>query len=175
MLSSLSYQVANVGNPCDAALLARAAVKGADGATPVVRALLLERVAWASVKAKDVRGAWQALDAVNDSYERRGGNGSEPEWVYWLNRSEIDVMAGRCMIELGRPNDAEPLLTNAIANYPPEHAREVALYLSWLAESHARSGDLDAALDVIERAQRYAEGMPSARTDDRIHTVRQLL
>ncbi|MGP4020603.1 helix-turn-helix domain-containing protein [Saccharopolyspora sp. 5N708] len=175
LLSSLSYQVANIGNPRDAALLARTGVKGADGATPVVRALLLERVAWASVKANDIRGTWRALDAVNDSYERRGDAGSEPEWAYWLNRSEIDVMAGRCMIELGRPNDAEPLLSNAVANYPPDHAREVALYLSWLAESHARTGDLDAARDAIERAQRYATAMPSARTDDRLHAVRQML
>ncbi|MEV0083853.1 helix-turn-helix transcriptional regulator [Saccharopolyspora sp. NPDC050642] len=175
LLSSLSYQVSNVGNPRDAALLARTAVKGADGATPVVRALLLERVAWASVKAKDISGTWRALDAVNDSYERRAGDGAEPEWVYWLNRSEIDVMAGRCMIELGRPNDAEPLLSNAVANYPPDHAREVALYLSWLAESHARTGDLDAARDAIERAQRYAAAMPSVRTDDRLFAVRQML
>jgi hypothetical protein len=45
LLSSLSYQMANIGNPADAALLARSAVKGARNATPIVRALLLERVA----------------------------------------------------------------------------------------------------------------------------------
>lgn len=37
LLSSLSYQMANVGDPADAALLARSAVKGANGSTPVVR------------------------------------------------------------------------------------------------------------------------------------------
>lgn len=171
LLSSLSYQLANVGNPRDAALLARTAVRGADGASPVVRALLLERLAWASVKAGDAEGTWRALDAVNDSYDRRGGTGSEPEWVYWLNQAEIDVMAGRCMIELGSPADAEPLLANAIATYPAEHAREVALYLTWLAESHARTGDLDAARDVVERAQRHAATMPSSRAEDRLDSV----
>ncbi|MGW1680312.1 helix-turn-helix domain-containing protein [Saccharopolyspora sp. NPDC002376] len=174
LLSSLSYQVANIGDPRDAALLARTAVKGADGATPVVHALLLERVAWASVKAKDTGGTWRALDAVNDSYERRG-DGSEPEWVYWLNRAEIDIMAGRCMIELDRPGDAEPLLSNAVATYPSGHAREVALYLTWLAESHARTGDLDAARDAVEQAERHAAVMPSARADDRLRQVRQML
>lgn len=174
LLSSLSYQLANVGNPSDAALLARTAVRGADGASPVVRALLLERVAWASVKARDARTTWQALDAVNDSYDRRGGDGSEPEWVYWLDQAEIDVMAGRCMIEMGRPHDAEPLLTNVVANYPADHAREIALYLTWLAESHAKVGDLDAARDVVERAQRHAATMPSARTDHRLVEVRHM-
>ncbi|GAB3696035.1 helix-turn-helix domain-containing protein [Saccharopolyspora tripterygii] len=172
LLSSLSYQVANVCDPRDAVLLARTAALGAEGATPVVRALFLERVAWASVRAADVTGTWRALEAVDEAYERRGGSGSEPEWVYWLDRSEIDVMAGRCMIELGRPADAEPLLARAIAHYPPDHAREVALYLSWLAESHARAGDLDAARDALDRAQRHAEIMPSARTEARLGVVR---
>lgn len=175
LLSGLSYQLANVGNPRDAALVARTAVRGADHASPVVRALLLERLAWASVKAGDAEGTWRALDAVNDSYDRRGDAGSEPEWVYWLNQAEIDVMAGRCLIELGRPADAEPLLANAVASYPAEHAREVALYLTWLAESHARTGDLDAARDVVERAQRHAATMPSARAEGRLDSVARLL
>lgn len=175
LLSSLSYQLANVGNPRDAALLARTAVRGADDASPVVRALLLERLAWASVKAGDAEGTWRALDAVNDSYDRRGDAGSEPEWVYWLNQAEIDVMAGRCMIELGRPGDAEPLLANAVARYPADHAREVALYLTWLAEFYARTGDLDAARDVVERARRHAATMPSSRTEDRLDSVVGLL
>ncbi|WP_221467013.1 tetratricopeptide repeat protein [Saccharopolyspora phatthalungensis] len=139
----------------------------------MVRALLLERVAWASARARDADATWCALDAVDDSYEQRGEG--EPEWVYWLNRNEIDVMAGRCMIELGRPGDAEPLLSNAIANYPPERAREVALYLTWLAESHALAGDLDAARDVVQRARRYAETMPSARADLRLDAVQRLM
>jgi len=45
LLSSLSYQIANVGKAHDAALLARSAVKGAGDASPLVRALLWERVA----------------------------------------------------------------------------------------------------------------------------------
>ncbi|RCW43322.1 hypothetical protein DFQ14_107212 [Halopolyspora algeriensis] len=173
LLSSLSYQIANVGNPADAALLARTAVQGAPEATPVVRALLLERLAWASAKAGDAETTWTVLDAVDDSYERRGAD--EPEWVYWLDRAEIDIMAGRCLIELGRPREAEPLLSAAIACYPPEHAREVALYRSWLAESYARAGELDAAREVLDGARRYGAEMPSARSDTRFEAVERLL
>lgn len=43
--------MANVGHPHDAAVLARSAVKGAHNASPIVRTLLWERVAWASAKA----------------------------------------------------------------------------------------------------------------------------
>lgn len=175
LFSTLSYQIANVGNPRDAALLARTAVKGANGATPVVRALLLERVAWASAKAGEADATKRALDLVDDSYEQRSPGIQEPEWVYWLNRSEIDVMAGRCLIEIGNPERAEPLLSKAVASYPVEHSREVALYLSWLAESYARSGNLDAARQTLSKVKYYASRMPSTRTDDRLRLVESLV
>ncbi len=175
LFSTLSYQLANNGNPADALLLARSAVKGAEQATPVVRALLLERVAWASAKARDRESALQALDAVDDSYESRSAGIPEPEWVYWLNRAEIDVMAGRCLIEISEPARAEPLLTAAVATYPREHSREVALYLTWLAESYARTGDLDAARQTLSRVRDYASRMPSTRTDDRVRLVEALV
>lgn len=81
LLSSLSYQLANVGDPSDATLLARSAVKGARYATPVVKSLLLERVAWASSRAQDNDGARRALDAVDDSYGSRSDSIEEPHWV----------------------------------------------------------------------------------------------
>lgn len=175
LLSSLSYQMANVGDPADAALLARSAVQGAKGATPVARTLLLERVAWASARSRDSDGARRALDAVDDAYESRSPGVEEPEWVYWLNRCEIDVMAGRCMIELGDPGAAEPLLSLAIRTYQPAHVREVALYETWLAESYVRSGDLDAGRSSIDRARRLAERTNSARLDLRVRTISRML
>jgi tetratricopeptide (TPR) repeat protein len=175
LLSSLSYQIANIGHPHDAAVLARSAVKGACGASPTVRALLWERVAWASARSRDDAATRRALDAVDNAYEQRSPEVVEPEWVYWLNRTEIDVMAGRCMIELGNPNAAEPLLTNAIMSYPTDHAREVALYLSWLAEAYARADIFDAARDTLTRASRTAQGVNSIRLDLRISKVSSLL
>ncbi|MGH4002546.1 MAG: helix-turn-helix domain-containing protein [Pseudonocardiaceae bacterium] len=175
LLSSLSYQIANVGHPHDAAVLARSAVKGADDASPMVRALLWERVAWASAKSRDDAGTRRALAAVDNAYEERSLGMVEPEWVYWLDRAEIDVMAGRCLIELGNPAAAEPLLTNAITSYPTDHAREVALYLSWLAEAYAKAGTFDAARETLAQASRTAQGVNSARLDLRISQVSSLL
>ncbi|WP_228713663.1 MULTISPECIES: helix-turn-helix domain-containing protein [Prauserella] len=175
LLSSLSYQIANVGNPADAALLARSAVKGATDATPVVRALLLERVAWASARSRDADGTRHALDAVDDAYEARTPGNPEPEWVYWLDRKEIDIMAGRCLIELGDPAHAEPLISAAVAAYTPEHAREVALYRTWIAEAYARSGELDAAWAALRAARKTGHGVNSTRLDIRIEHVARLL
>ncbi|AYF76943.1 XRE family transcriptional regulator [Nocardia yunnanensis] len=171
LLSSLSYQIANIGSPSDAAILARAAVTGARGASPVVRALLLERFAWASARSRDHEETRRALDAVDDAYESHSPGIEEPEWVYWLNRSEIDVMAGRCFVELGEACRAEPLLSRAIESYPPEHAREVALYRTWLADAYARTGNLDAARATIELARIAAEGASSSRLDRRVTEI----
>lgn len=175
LLSSLSYQIANVGQAHDAALLARSAIKGAGEASPIVRALLWERVAWASARSRDYAGTRRALDAVDDAFEDRSPGIVEPAWVYWLDRSEIDVMVGRCLIELGHPHAAAPLLTKAIGSYDTDHAREVALYLSWLAEAYARAGTIDAARDTLARARRSARGINSVRLDLRINQVGSLL
>ncbi|MGH3903628.1 MAG: helix-turn-helix domain-containing protein [Pseudonocardiaceae bacterium] len=175
LLSSLSYQIANVGKPQDATLLARSAAKGAVNISPVARALLLERVSWASAKCRDYDGTRRALDAVDDAYEARSAEIIEPEWVYWLDRKEIDVMAGRCLIELGNPHAAEPLLSNAIRSYDANHIREVALYLSWLTEAYARAGDVDAARATLARTRKTARGIKSARVDLRINQVAELV
>ncbi|WP_083935896.1 helix-turn-helix domain-containing protein [Saccharomonospora halophila] len=176
LLSCLSYQIANVGDPADALLLARSAITGVEGrTTPLVRALLLERVAWASARARDRDGTRRALDAVDEAYERRSAGAAEPEWVYWLDRNEIDVMAGRCLIELGDPVTAEPLLSGALAAYTPEHAREVALYRTWLAESCARAGVFDAARTTLDHARGAATEASSTRLDTRIAEVERLV
>ncbi|GAA4532361.1 hypothetical protein GCM10023192_24220 [Amycolatopsis samaneae] len=175
LLSSLSYQMANVGDPADAALLAKSAVAGARDISPVVRALLLERVAWTSARSRDRDAARRALDAVDDAYAARTPGIPEPEWVYWMSRDEIDVMAGRCLIELGDSASALPLLTTAIDGYDVDHAREKALYQTWLAESYARAGELDAARSIIGRARTTTAEVNSARLTDRVEKIEQLV
>jgi Helix-turn-helix domain len=175
LLSCLAYQIANIGKREDAHLIARSAVKAATGATPVVRALLLERLAWAAARLKDHDTTRRALDAVDDAYERRSPGTQEPEWVYWLDRTEIDVMAGRCLIELGKPSDAEPLLNRALAAYNSSHLRETGLYQTWLAEGHARAGDLDAARATLDQARTIAAHMDSARLQRRINAIDTLI
>ncbi|WP_405160650.1 helix-turn-helix domain-containing protein [Nocardia sp. NBC_01499] len=175
LLSSLAYQISNIGDPADASLLAKTAVRGARDATPVVEALLTERVAWASARSRDRDSTMRALDAVDDAYDRRSADVEEPEWVYWMDRSEINVMAGRCFVELGQPSLASPLLLRAIEGYPQEHAREVALYQTWLAESYVRSREFDAAEATIAAARKAADAVRSARLDRRIGEIELLL
>jgi len=75
---------------------------------------LYERIAWAHAKAGDRSATEKALAAVERHYDQRRPD-DEPTWVYWLDDKEIQVMAGRCYVELGLPQRAEPLLVDAVA------------------------------------------------------------
>ncbi|WP_040865730.1 helix-turn-helix domain-containing protein [Nocardia exalbida] len=175
LLSTLSYQLANVGAPNDAALLARTALRGATDAPPIVRALLGERVAWASAKAGDADNARRALDAVDDDYDRRRPGDCEPDWTYWLDRDEIDVMRARCAVQLGDIAEAETLLSPVIERYPADRQREAALYRSWLAEAYARNGQDDAARRTLDRVRADAAALGSVRLKQRVAEVEATL
>lgn len=176
LISTLSYQVANTGDPGSAVLLARSAAAGVGErrSTPLVRALLLERVAWACAKLGDRRGAERTLRTVEELHARER-SADEPEWVYWLDETEVTVMAGRCFVELGDPERAIPLLAGALASYDLQHSREAALYISWLAEAHLAAGDVDEAARLAGRALGLAVSTGSARADQRVELLRRRL
>jgi len=169
-LSSLSYQVANTASPAEAVTLARAAATGALDGLPRVRALLSERVAWAHARASQHREAERALADVDDLLTQDDTD-ADPACVYWLDRREADIMAGRCYTELRRPLRAVPLLDAATADYSHDAPRELALYLSWLAVAYADAQELDAAVDTTRRMISITEGVSSARTRERVRQV----
>ena len=168
LLSTLSYARANTGHTEDAVLLARsAAIAGRPHAAPAGRALLWDRVAWAHARNGDVELCLKALDSADEAFGRADGE-EVPTWAYWLDRRELDVMAGRCLTQLDRPDLAEPLLLEAIAGYDATHSREVALYRSWLAEAYAKAGDVDRACAQTMEVLDAVDGVNSARVDDRV-------
>lgn len=179
LLSSLSYQVANVGDPRDAVLLALSAQTGAAReATPLMRALLAERTAWSYARLPGGRGSAdceRALGAAEDAYGQHTQGVQEPPSVYWLDQGEMDVMAGRCFTELARPLKAEPLLVSVLARYDDSHAREKALYQTWLAETYIHARELDQAAAAATSALDLSLRVHSARSRSRIQHVRSQL
>jgi tetratricopeptide (TPR) repeat protein len=175
LLSSLAYQVANVGDPREAVLLASAAYNGAEPtATPTAKAMLLERVAWANARFGDAKATEAALGKVDEAFAD-SSPANDPAWAYWLNRGEIDVMTGRCLTQLKRPERAIELLTQAVNRYDDTHARELALYLTWLAEAHTYADNIEEAAANATRALRLSAGVTSVRSAERIQLVRGLL
>ncbi|MGH3342730.1 MAG: helix-turn-helix domain-containing protein [Carbonactinosporaceae bacterium] len=174
LLSSLSYQMANAGQPREAVLLARSAYRGAERvATPRTRALLLDRVAWAHTRAGDASEAERALDGADDEYAHVRPGDDDPDWVYWVDRDELDVLAGRCLTELRRPLKAEPLLRSVLARYDESRARETSLYLTWLAEGYLHANEIEQASVAAAHALDLSATVNSARVRSRVATVRQ--
>jgi len=175
IISTLSYQLANTGNPRQAAMLARTAYAGArHSATASTKALLLERVAWADAKSGDLVSCERALGQVEENFSHAKPE-DNPDWVYWLNREEIDVMAGRCFTELKQPARAEPLLRSATSDYNNALVRENSLYLSWLAEDYILLNEIDLASQVATHVLELGSRANSARTDERLRHLARLL
>lgn len=175
LLSSLAYQKANVGDPREAVLLARSAEQGAVEATSGrTRALLYGRIAWASARCGDAPAVDRALVKVDQALETTEAE-AEPSWLYWLDRDEAQIMAGRCMTELRRAAPAVKLLEDAIGRYDDTRARELALYLSWLAEAHVYSNNIDEAARVSSVALQLSALVSSVRCHARLRTLRGLL
>lgn len=175
VISTFSYQLANTKDPQRAGVLARTAYAGARrDATATTRALLLERIAWADAKSGDLSGCEQALGEVEEAFSKSKPE-DDPDWVYWLNQEEIDVMAGRCYTGLKRPKRAVVLLDDAMAKYNHALVRESSLYLSWLAEDYIQLGEIDHAASVAKEVLALAARTNSARTDDRLQHLARLL
>ncbi len=175
MVSLLSYMYANTGNPHEAVLLAHTAATGTPRNAPVItRTLLAERVAWAHARAGERRQAERALGEADQTFNAHRPEDA-PSWMYWLDRDEIDVMAGRCYTELGQPHRAEPLLRQVLGRYDQRRAREVTLYVSWLAQGYVQAGELDEAAGQASRALLVAAGVNSARGNERVRFLRYLL
>jgi hypothetical protein len=169
LLSSLAYQWTSLGHARDAELLAATALHGAGPhATPAVRALLGERLAYARAHASDRDGAARALDQVDDAYEARSPSDTEPEWTYWLDRDEITVMAARCWTTLGQPRKAAPLIADVLTRYGQDQTREQALYWSFLAQAYLNADQRAEAAQALATASSYAARTSSARVDQRI-------
>ncbi len=161
-LSSLAYLLAG---SADGVLLARTATQ-LPGLPATMACLAAERLAWTCARTGDVNGCYAALDAADEAWSRRGDN--EPDATYWLSQPEIEIMRGRCYVELRKPLRAVPLLERVTAGYEWS-PREAALYLSYLAEAYRQANEPDAAQTTMARARRLLATVRSDRVAERLN------
>lgn len=143
-------------------------------ATPKVSALLLERKAWAHATAGEAAEADRALNLAREALNSPPTR-PEPDWVFWVDAAEIDIMAGRCWTELRRPLRAVPVLERVLADFDDTHARDKSLYLTWLATSYLQAREVEQAAATLGHAADLAAGVTSVRPARRIGTVARSL
>lgn len=133
-----------------------------------VRALLYERLAWACAVDNQPTGTERALVAARQALADAQPGEVQPDWSAWVDDTELDIMTGRCWTELRRPLRAVPVLTTALARYSDDHARDKALYLSWLADAYLTAGEIEQAALTTGRALELSSAVASIRPRQRI-------
>ena len=68
-----------------------------------------------------------------------------------------------------------PVLEDALSRYDDAHARDKALYLSWLADAYLTAGEVEQAAAVTRRALDLSEGVASVRPRQRLSPVLERL
>ncbi len=171
LAGSLAYHWSNNGRERDAADMAQAAVdESGPDAAPAARALFLDRVAWTQTRAGEPQAALRALSEAHEALSAEGGR-QAPPWAYWVSREELEVMDARVFTELHRPLRAVPLLTDVLSRYDTTHARELALYRSWLAVALADANEPEQAAEEAQRIIELSGELSSDRTAARTRVV----
>ncbi|GAA5073895.1 helix-turn-helix transcriptional regulator [Streptomyces similanensis] len=171
LAGSLAYHLTNSGREREGLELAKAAVCEAGPDAPATtRALFLDRVAWAHTRAGEAQPALRALGEAHAALDATDGPPA-PTWAYWVNREELEVMDARVFTELRRPLRAVPLLQDVLGRYDATHAREVALYRSWLAVALADANEPEQAAEEARRVIDTSGDLSSERTAERARTV----
>ncbi|MGX4735247.1 transcriptional regulator [Kitasatospora griseola] len=175
LLGSWGYWEANRGNLQRGLDLVRAAGPEVSGGHVRVRSLTAARLAWVSTLARDHRTALTAIDTAMDQVdaadEKSPASADPRRWLYWVNRDEQEVMQARVYTQLHRPLRAVPLLRKVLAAYDASHAREYALYASWLAVALADANEPEEAAKSADRMFEVLAGLPSSRAQDRSRAV----
>lgn len=163
-LAFIAYEKADIQTATESTKVAGSAVN------PTVKALLHERLAWTHAVAGNADQTARALDQAQEAITTPASD-PEPDWVWWVDQLEIEIMAGRCWTELHRPDRAVPILERGLAAYDDTHSRDKALYLTWLAHAHLDDHQPEQAAVVIDRALDLAAGIGSIRPGTRIQAV----
>ncbi|MCC2275976.1 helix-turn-helix domain-containing protein [Streptomyces sp. ET3-23] len=169
LAGSLAYQWSNTGREREGVALANAALAEAGPrAHPRAQAVFFDRLAWAHTRAGEAQPAMHALEQAHEALVNVEAE-EAPSWAYWVCEDELRVMDARVYTELRRPLRAVPLLSDVLDRYDTTHAREVALYRSWLVVALADANEPEQAADEARRI--LSAGVASERTAERSRVI----
>ncbi|MFJ9447203.1 transcriptional regulator [Kitasatospora sp. NPDC101235] len=176
LLGSWAYWESNRGRLGRALeLLGAAGQQATTGDCLRARSLTSARTAWVAALCGDQRTALGAISTTLDQVDQADAElpaSTDPRlWLYWVTRAEHDVMAARVYTTLHRPLRAVPLLRTVLADYNSAHAREYALYSSWLVTALLDGGEPEEAAAVADTMFAAAAAIPSSRAADRTRTA----
>jgi hypothetical protein len=176
LLGSWGYWVANTADRRHGLELVRAAEAAVGGGSLRARSLTSARLAWTGALAGDAQYALRMMGtAMQQIDDADPAEDAGRLWLYWVNRAEQEVMEARVYTELHRPLRAVPLLRRVLAGYDASHAREYALYASWLATALLDANEPEEAASVARQVLEVSAALPSSRVADRSQVMLRAL
>ncbi|MFF2615917.1 helix-turn-helix domain-containing protein [Kitasatospora sp. NPDC058046] len=142
--------------------------------TPRMEAMLAARTARAMSKTTAKAATGRQLRLAHDMLDR-GPQDDEPEFLYWVTRSEVEMIAGSCALDLGDPAEALRRFEAGMRAHPSvdeEFPRSHAIYLARAAEAHLVLNDLDAAVAAAWQAAACLGSVDSARSSSQLKGLR---
>jgi len=168
-LAFMAYQAISVGAPAQELAMEACGRAGPD-APARVTALLREREAWAHAISGSARETERALNDAEEALASDDGSPA-PDWATWVDAKEVQIMTGRCWSTLRRPLRAVPVLQEVLAEFPATHARDKALYLTWLASAYLDAGEIEQAAGTVGDVLTLSSGVGSVRPMERANVL----
>jgi hypothetical protein len=164
-LSFMSVLASDEQRPSQAVGYADAGLQHArrTGSQRLIAALWL-RVARATAQAGNADGVKASIDRARAKLElAEDGKGEDPPYVYWFTPFQLNGEAGKALVLLEAPQDAEPLLrdTAATLRRRPELVRLLATTNGSLALCLAQAGEIPEAARIGIEVDRLREQCPS--------------
>jgi DNA-binding XRE family transcriptional regulator/tetratricopeptide (TPR) repeat protein len=174
ILGSMAYQAAREGNPREAVTLVETAIAGVRGQeTASLLTALYSRQAYALATLRDSSGCAAAISRTRTHVEHLNRD-EDPPYLYWVGPAEATAGAGRCLLQLGKADQAVVMLEDGIALFDESFVRDRSNYVIRLAEALAHPGpqrDLDAAARQGITALDLSENLDSTRGVSRLRDL----
>jgi transcriptional regulator with XRE-family HTH domain/tetratricopeptide (TPR) repeat protein len=168
---NIGHLALHCGHPEPALRMALTAVRGGEAqATPAVGAALHAVVARTHARLGRERDCLTHLDIAERQLARSRPE-DEPPWIRYFTPAYLADEIAHCFHDLGRPQQTERHLNDALNALSPTHVRRLAIDTALLASSLAAAGRIDEACAAARVAVDHAARTTSHRCLQRIVEV----
>ncbi|WP_314174870.1 tetratricopeptide repeat protein [Streptomyces winkii] len=178
LAASMSHLTASLGNPREAAQLARAAQEGARGhATPRTESMFCAAEARGHALLGDVRACQEAAGRAGSAMERAasGGTGDDPAWISHFDRAYLADELAHCHRDLRRPEEAAEQAGESLAGHPENRVRRRAIGAFLLASAQLQKRELEHACHNGTKAVELLSTLRSGRGTEYLEDFRRRL
>ncbi|OHV61334.1 helix-turn-helix transcriptional regulator [Pseudofrankia sp. BMG5.36] len=167
IIAAMSHQAAYLGAVDVAVDLARAAGKAAaDAGFAALRAEAAVLEAHSLALRGDEQACTDALDRAEHELDR-ADRARDPQWIGYFDEAYLSAKFGQCFASLGRGDLAARFATRSL-EMDGRFVRGRQFNLALLARAFTQTGEIEQAATIAAEAMSVAEGLRSARVEDRL-------